>query len=396
MPGMTTPNLSQTETPLIHVFRAGTHTTTGGEKITFTEADLAASAAAYDPALHEAPIVVGHPQQDAPAYGWLQSMKLDGADLFAAGKQIDPEFAEMVRAGRFKKISMKWYRPDDAANPKPGVWYPRHIGFLGAQPPAIKGLRHVQFADKDAGVEFSEWSERTVARMFRRLHDWLIAQHGQETADKVVPPEEVEILVAEAVAPPVAVTAQAPAFAEEKQPANPEEKTTLSDKPTKEDTVTTETEKAAALAAENESLKKQLADANAKAKAAELTRRKSDAAQFCEGLIGEGKLLPAEKDTVVGLLILAGDSQPVQFGEGDGAVTDAPKARLETLLKSLPKRVEFSEVAKPGTAKKAVQFAAAPGMPVDTEALDTHAKALAYQQTHKVDYVEAVKAVQAL
>lgn len=335
MPGMTTPNLSQTDTPLIHVFRAGTHTTTDGEKITFTEADLAASAAAYDPALHEAPIVVGHPQQDAPAYGWMQSMKLDGADLFAAGTQIDPAFAEMVRAGRFKKISMKWYRPDDAANPKPGVWYPRHIGFLGAQPPAIKGLRNVQFADEDGGVEFAGWPQ----------------------------------------------TDAIPSFAE---------------KPTQEENTVTEEEKAA-LAAENEALKRQLADANAKAKAADMARRRNDAAQFCEGLIGEGKVLPAEKDTVVGLLMLTGESQPVQFGEGDGAVTDAPKARLETLLKSLPKRIEFSEVAKPGgTAKMAAQFAAAPGMQVDTEALDTHARALAYQQTHKVDYVTAVKAVQAL
>ncbi|OYW21050.1 MAG: hypothetical protein B7Z43_11640, partial [Sphingomonas sp. 12-62-6] len=38
------------------------------------EADLAATAAAYDPAKFEAPIVVGHPALDAPAYGWVRGL----------------------------------------------------------------------------------------------------------------------------------------------------------------------------------------------------------------------------------------------------------------------------------------------------------------------------------
>lgn len=328
-------NETATAAPLIHIFRAGTHTTMDGEKITFTVDDLAASAAAYDPTLHETPLVVGHPQLDAPAYGWIQGMKLSGADLFAVAHQVDPAFAGLVNAGRYKKRSVKWYRPDDAANPKPGVWYPRHIGFLGAQPPAVKGLKNVQFADENGGVEFAEWPQ----------------------------------------------TDAAPSFAE---------------KPTQEEPTVTEEEKAA-LTAENAALKKQLADAKAQARAAESARRRHDAAQFCETLIGEGKVLPAEKDTVVGLLMLADESHPVQFGEGDGAVTEAPKARLETFLQSLPKRVAFGETAKPApAARPAVQFAAAPGMPVDTEALDIHAKALAYQRVNKVDYITAVKAVQAL
>ena len=50
----------------IHIFRAGSHTAMQGQTISFGEADLAASAAAYDPAKHEGPIVVGHPAADAP------------------------------------------------------------------------------------------------------------------------------------------------------------------------------------------------------------------------------------------------------------------------------------------------------------------------------------------
>ncbi|MDP3715502.1 MAG: peptidase, partial [Burkholderiales bacterium] len=57
----------------LHVFKKGRQTATSGVTITFTEADLKASAEAYDPALHEAPIVIGHPKTDDPAYGWIKS-----------------------------------------------------------------------------------------------------------------------------------------------------------------------------------------------------------------------------------------------------------------------------------------------------------------------------------
>ncbi|MFS2072756.1 hypothetical protein ACEN9D_28795 [Pseudomonas sp. CT11-2] len=39
----------------------------------------------------------------------------------------------------------------------PGVYYLRHVGFLGAQPPAVKGLRPIELAEGEPGViEFSE------------------------------------------------------------------------------------------------------------------------------------------------------------------------------------------------------------------------------------------------
>ncbi len=43
------------------IFRTGTHRTMAGQTLAFSVAELRASAEAYDPALHEAPIVVGHP-----------------------------------------------------------------------------------------------------------------------------------------------------------------------------------------------------------------------------------------------------------------------------------------------------------------------------------------------
>jgi hypothetical protein len=43
-----------------------------GQALAFSESDLQATVAAYDPAKHEAPLVVGHPTHDMPAYGWVQ------------------------------------------------------------------------------------------------------------------------------------------------------------------------------------------------------------------------------------------------------------------------------------------------------------------------------------
>lgn len=373
--------MSKSTAPLIHVFRAGTHVTSAGERIEFTQADLAASAAAYDPALHEAPLVVGHPEKDGPAYGWTKALQVEGNDLYVVPDQLNPEFAEMVSTGAFKKRSLKWYRPTDPLNPKPGVWYPQHLGFLGATPPAIKGLKPVELAQGDnlVEVEFSQWEDRTIARLFRRLREWFIAQYGQEAADHVLDGYDVDALAEEAVREKNPEVLTAPAFAEasttEEEPAvTPEEK--------------------AALEAENARLKQQVADAETRDKAAKSAAIKTAAVQFCEGLIGEGKVLPAEKDSVVGLLVLAANAQPVEFGEGDGKATDAPLARLEVFLKAMPKRVEFGEVAKPDGSTKSVEFSAPAGHGVDAERLDLHQRALDYQAAHPgTEYLAAIKAL---
>jgi hypothetical protein len=165
-----------------------------GQALEFSEADLVATAAAYDPARHEAPIVVGHPRDNAPAYGWIRALSASAAGLEAEPQQVDPAFAELVQAGRFKKISASFYAPDSPANPVPGVYYLRHVGFLGAQPPAVKGLRAAtSFAEGEPGVvEFGDaWDEATVARLMRNLREWLLAKFDAATADQVVPQYEV-------------------------------------------------------------------------------------------------------------------------------------------------------------------------------------------------------------
>ncbi|MCO1337163.1 hypothetical protein MO867_22855, partial [Microbulbifer sp. OS29] len=78
--------------------------------------------------------------------GWVSSLDFAGSVLTAEPDQVEPEFAEMVNTGRFPKISASFFHPESANNPVPGVWYLRHVGFLGAAAPAVKGLKEASFA----------------------------------------------------------------------------------------------------------------------------------------------------------------------------------------------------------------------------------------------------------
>lgn len=133
----------------IEIFRTGTHVGMSGVPMSFSAAMLRDCAASYDPAHHEAPVVVGHPKTDAPAYGWVAGLKVDGDRLVADVRDVDPAFAELVRQRRYSKISASFWAPRSPGNPTPGKLALRHVGFLGANPPAVKGLKAVAFADDE-------------------------------------------------------------------------------------------------------------------------------------------------------------------------------------------------------------------------------------------------------
>jgi hypothetical protein len=147
----TTPAATAPAKPL-NIFRPGRHLAMSGQAFEFSESDLQATVAAYNPALHEAPLVVGHPRLDLPAYGWVQALAFSEGGLDATPAQVNTDFADMVAAGAFKKISASFYAPDAPQNPVPGIYYLRHVGFLGAAAPAVKGLRQPSFADDEVGV----------------------------------------------------------------------------------------------------------------------------------------------------------------------------------------------------------------------------------------------------
>ena len=133
--------------PSIRILRSGTFTSVEGKSLTFGPSELAAIAAGYDPESDPAPLVIGHPKMDDPAWGWVGSLAIDNGELVAHPSDIDDQFAERVRKGDYRKVSARLYEPDNPHNPRPGQYYLKHVGFLGAHAPGVKGLGTVQFAE---------------------------------------------------------------------------------------------------------------------------------------------------------------------------------------------------------------------------------------------------------
>lgn len=315
--------------PPIHIFRAGRHTDMSGRALEFTADDLKASAAAYDPAKWAAPLVAGHPTHDAPAYGEVSRLVAAGTDLEAEPVNVDPAFAELVNARRFKSVSASFYLPDSPSNPVPGVYYLRHVGFLGAQPPALKGLRPVQFADAEEGVvSFADFRPGLIAGLFAGLRELVIEKFGREEADKTLPTYTIE-----------AVRDWAEEEGEETGETPPTQYS--------EDKSMSDADKArlAELEAENKCLKESAAavQRESQAKAA-----KAAAAAFCESLADTkgSKLTAAQRKLAEPLLArLDAEAEPLSFGEGE---TKTAAAALKDLLASLPVQVQFGEFAKDG------------------------------------------------
>lgn len=323
----------------LHIFKPGKHTAMSGDSFNFSESDIAATVRAYDPAIHEAPLVIGHPKHDAPAAGWVKSLQATAEGLIAEPQQVDAAFAEQVAHGSYKKISASFYHPDSPSNPVPGVYYLRHVGFLGAQPPAVKGLRAIELADGEEGVvEFGDFGHELGAGMWRRMREWLISQFGTETADKVTPSWEIDS-IAEAGR---REDSPSTAFSETAATSTITEASTTELSTTEERTVTEEEK--TALQAENARLKAQIQQAEARDREQVSTTRHTANVAFAEVLVGEGKLLPKHTAALIAALDFAeaGDA-PLEFGEGDAR--QPVVAGLKAIFGDLPEQISFAEVA---------------------------------------------------
>lgn len=361
----------------IEIFKPGTHTAMNGVTLSFSEADLKATVGAYDPAIYEAPIVVGHPKLNEPAYGWVAGLNYDGV-MHATPNQVDPAFAESVNAGRYKRISASFFMPDAPSNPVPGVYYLRHVGFLGAAAPAVQGLKNASFSETEEGVvEFGDWNDGVVAGLFRGLREWVISKFGLDEADKAIPKYDVAALEANAA------QADADTAADSEPPmqyaeVNPEKGNPMSD---------AEKARLEALQQENQTLR------------AEAARRDSAARHaahqsFAEQLVKQGKLLPAQMPFTVAFMDrIAIDGEALEFGEADQKSSQTLLQGFQGFLQTLPKQIEFSEVARSEIADTSAHFTA-PNFAVDPEGAELHAKALAYQAAHpETTFIDAVFAV---
>lgn len=378
----------------LQIFRSGTHTDMNGHKLEFTADDVGAIVRNYDPAKFCAPLVVGHPKHNDPAYGWVASLsETAGGVLEAEPKDVEPQFAEMVKSGRFRKISASLFCPDHPSNPVPGEYYLRHVGFLGAAAPAIPGLKQAEFGADDLAhtvtVEFGEADGWSIKSALRSLRDFLIDQFGTEKADKALPGWLVD-------------SAERP----EPTPCDP----AYTAPPTPEDSpMPTPAELAAAQAAHDKAkADAEAATANLAAREQQLQQREAaiatqlaqarhaNAVSFVDGLIAGKVLLPADKASAVeAIAAVDAITAPVEFAEGDGKKTEPVGTVIRRLLSAKAKGFDFSEKSRDDGERQphAADFSTGDNEKVDAGAATAHAKILAYQQANKCDYKTAALAV---
>ena len=118
----------------IDVCRAGTWRDMAGRDVAIDEARLDRIVDAHAVA-DPAPVVVGHPETDAPAFAWIDGLRRVGDRLQAKLRDIAPAFREAVEAGRYAGRSIA-LQGDTL----------RHVGFLGGRAPAVSGLVPTRFA----------------------------------------------------------------------------------------------------------------------------------------------------------------------------------------------------------------------------------------------------------
>ncbi len=316
----------------IEIFRPGVLIDDAGVERTFTAADIQAMADGYDPALREAPLCIGHPESNLPAYGWAKRLAVNAdGRLVMDPHQVEPQFAEMVGAGHFKKRSAAFYPPQHPSNPKPGTWYLRHVAFLGAQPPAVFGLKDIKFAEADQGcVCFSEGD----------------LSQPTHTNQELSMDEKERLAKAEAEA----------AAAREAQ--------------AKAETAAAEANAALAKFAEQ-----QRAD------------RYTGFVQFAEAQLAAGKLKRSDAAALPAVLAVLADAAQVEFSEAGATKKVSPAEWLKGFIGAAAPVVQFGEFAPAGGLD------ADAGSAKGKSDAEIDAAAKAYAAKHKVQYAEAAKAV---
>lgn len=303
----------------IEIFRAGTHTDMSGDERTWTTQDLDEIVEKYDPKNHEAPIVVGHPKINAPAYGWIKALRRVGDVLEGLHDFIDPAFRDAVQAGYWKKRSVSFY-PDKSL---------RHVGFLGATPPAVKGLEDVSFAAEEEAVtiDFATINEKEARTMPEELENELrekIAERDQKIQEFG---EQISVL------------------------------------------------------------KGQLNGVATTLESERKGRREGTLADYCDKLVDGGHILPAERPETMELMQALDSGGEYDFADGGKSGPEA----LFKLLRKIPDRVYLGETATHNAARRSAHGKKSDfGESVNADRMEIHEKAVAYSTEKGVSYADAV------
>lgn len=332
------------------IFKVGTHTATNGAAMIASAAMLQSVADNYTPATHEAPAVIGHPKDNHPAYAWVESLSFDDGEgvLYANFSQVEPQFAQLIQDGRFKKRSASFYPPNHPSNPTPNSPYLRHVGFLGAQPPAVKGLKDfTDFSDVDdlPTYEFTEFTTDSTTQNPNQKDDTVENKDEKDTTNNGANPAAEDAKRAEK---------QAALDAKEKVLA----------------------EKESAIAAREAAFAKREQDL-----------KEADFSEFADALVKKGQIVPAEKDAVVSVMMdLDSADKTFDFAENGTVNKKTSVDVLKGVLGRLSATVDFSERSgdDPNNANK-------PQHGIDPKVTDDELdkQITNFAEANKISYAEA-------
>jgi hypothetical protein len=221
----------------IEIFKAGQHTASNGATLDFPRHKLSEAANTYNPKIFRAPAIISHDTDGVAdrtiadkelCYGVPAQIKLVGNSLKAIFHKMSPKLVQWLRDGALHSISPSFYLPNSPNNPYPGKLALRHIAFLGKTPPSVKGLAPIPeppidwseadfeeygycefnvFAPETGVVDFSIGlnnmfiSPITIAAdLFQRYREHLIDSEDLETAESVLPADQIQALREQAIA----------------------------------------------------------------------------------------------------------------------------------------------------------------------------------------------------
>jgi hypothetical protein len=363
----------------VELFKAGQQIDSLGVARHFTAADLDSMVANHE----SFPIVIGHPKVDAPAYGWSAELKRDGDSLFGKFEHVESQFADMVQNKRFPNRSLRIKQTDNG-------YQVQHVGFLGAVAPAIPGLKQVEFAADDDAIEFefSSYDKTIMARLLRRMREFLVEKFSIEDADKVMPEWELETLSESAIREQIEDQKTETFYNQD--PNN----TGGADVPK----TYTQAELDAELAKQKSDFSTSETDLKSQLSTERKTRLTAEYSAFVNRQIDAGKLTPALAAGAVDFMLQMSADVEFEFSQGEGDKKAATKTSavkwFQDFVGALPKTVSLGAADDEGLdGDRDHEYAAPAGAVVDADRLALHRKALDYMSKQNCDYVEAVVAV---
>lgn len=336
----------------VEIFQAGDY----GEKGVFTNDDLDRIVRNFKPDLWRPVAIIGHDERD-PALGQVKALKREGTKLLAQFEHVHPLLESAVAEGRYPSRSVGLYR-----NPEGAGWMLRHVAFLGAVPPEVKGLKPIQFRDGEyVSFESSTQEERMAEEKTAKLEEQVSALTRLFEGFK-------KLFVGDAV------SAAPPAAALQFDEAKFNELIEAKLKPLRE---------------ENAQLRAELAQASTASALARFDER-------VQSLAREGRIVPAISGTIRLLRERVAQGGTVKFTEGEGEnAREIEQPVLDFALAELAKFVEIVPLGElAGKAKAlpgAARFNEAPGIAVDPLSVALAERARALMGERKIDFGQALR-----